>query len=162
MSKDHKKVLLVTDDPETDSMSIGDVIVIDEDRYRGAYSGHSFTAWVNRIPFNASGADVPCAEFWDNNTTIFGGGSNPDEAVKDLLRKLDILMDNPPEGVEKEYFPCRPRFIYYTGVYKHSVPHENDRTVCIDGDMRFFKLYPRAAAFIGELLTSGRSRLFLN
>lgn len=160
--EDDSNVQLVTDDPDTALQLIGDVIVVDEDRYIGSYSGYRFTAWINRVPFEASGGDTLCADFWMQNKTIFGGGQTPDDAVSDLINKLDTLMDNPPEGIKAQYTPCRPRFVYYSGFYSGYVAYETDRTVCIDGDPRFERLYPVANALVRKLSDNGMSRLFMN
>lgn len=152
---------LTTSDPETTLSCLGDVIVIDEDLYDGTYSGHSFTAWINRIPFNASGGDGDCEEFWSSNKVIFGGADTPDLAICDLLKKLDVLFDNPPEGVDAQYVPCRPRFVFYTGCFEGSPVHKKTRAVCIDAGQMFVTLYPRTAELIAELTKSGYSRLFM-
>lgn len=66
------------------------------DRYSGVYSGGAFTAWnldVCDVPYQiCSGDNAAMAIFDDlkNGDTgiVYGAGSTPDAAVKDLWRKI--------------------------------------------------------------------------
>lgn len=130
---------LTTDDP--DPVHVQNIIFIDEDRYTGAYSGHRYTAWVGNIPDDASGGDSTCAEFWDTNKVIFGGGSTPDEAVADLFRKLWV-----PDGPYENYCPT---LILYTGIYESNDPSTRAITLCSSRqnfyDERLRVVYPKAS-----------------
>ncbi len=88
-------------------------IWIDKDRYGGVYSGSAFTAWVYGIPIrmsdntppglnwsfgvpdDASGGQSVCEAFWTHRELptfpIYGGGSTPLEAAKDLLSKISKI-----------------------------------------------------------------------
>jgi hypothetical protein len=88
-------------DPHEDSER--SVIQIDRDRYRGHYSGHSYTAWIGVRPSMIDGPDPECDEFWEEwkDKLLFGGGETPQEAFKDLIKKADALDiylvdDEPP------------------------------------------------------------------
>ena len=66
-------------------------LVVINDRYSGAYSGGGFTAWnlyVDEIPTDIDDSDNECMEFWITNKIPVGIGSNPEEAIEDLKRKL--------------------------------------------------------------------------
>lgn len=62
------------------------------DRYGGAYSGGSYTAFnldFYEIPEEANGSDVECMAFWDEaNKDNIGFGATPQEAYEDLENKL--------------------------------------------------------------------------
>lgn len=66
-------------------------ITIIQDRYGGVYSGGQWTAWnlyPGVIPFQESSNDVICGTFWQVTNMIVGIGNTPDEALKDLIKKL--------------------------------------------------------------------------
>ena len=90
-------------------------ILVARDRYGGSYSGHAYTAWNYGIcikgnpiddvrlfwahgePSDASAGDSTCEEFWNSlrkdpkNFPIYGGGNTPEEAVGNLIYKLNDL-----------------------------------------------------------------------
>lgn len=99
----------IIDEEEADYEHRLNAILIDEDRYHGAYSHHGYTAWLNRIPSDISAGDTTCGEFWRQNTLIFGGGNTPDEAAADLIEKIG--------GTDFELGAYLPKFIYNTGVF---------------------------------------------
>jgi hypothetical protein len=71
------------------------------DRYNGAYSDGkwlAFNQYHYNIPDEVDDGDVECCMFWYNqrrleknneNYMIIGIGNTIDEAMKDLLRKMD-------------------------------------------------------------------------
>lgn len=66
-------------------------ILIDRDRYCGAYSGYPYTAWVDEIPFEVDAGDSTCEEFWDNPVNwMCGFGNTPAEAASDIVKKLGL------------------------------------------------------------------------
>lgn len=138
-------------------MRHADVILIDEDRYNGLYSAHRYTAWCGLIPDEVNSDEKTCKQFWEENLTVFGGGNDPDEAVLDLFTKLHKLIDGLKDSV---YFPCVPRFVYYTGYVKdnHWVKL---RHVCIYEDYRFPVLYPKSDMFIKTVREKGSSLVFM-
>lgn len=71
-------------------------LTIIKDRYNGVYSGGNFTAWnmyYYDIPTNPALGDITCLEFWNNTSIPVGRGVTPDEAVKDLQKRLEALKD---------------------------------------------------------------------
>ena len=62
------------------------------DRYTGTYSGGAYLAFnleFNEIPRAVVGADVICRYFFYNNKDlVYGRGNTPDEAIKDLARRI--------------------------------------------------------------------------
>lgn len=70
-----------------------ELIQIDEDRYNGAYSDHTYTAWMGARPDGISDPDPTCQAFWDKwkDKAIYGGGETPQEAYLDLVKKHDDL-----------------------------------------------------------------------
>lgn len=64
-------------------------IIINEDRYSGSYSGHTYTAWLGLVPDDVDAGDSTCEDFWKNNKVLFGGGATPDKAVVALIKKLN-------------------------------------------------------------------------
>lgn len=68
-------------------------ITVDEDRYGGAYSGASYTAWIGDAPDDISEGDGICEEFWKNNIDyVYGTGGSPQNAILDLLGKTGIYL----------------------------------------------------------------------
>ena len=53
------------------------------DRYTGCYSGGKFTEW------NFYADDVGCATFFSNTKNIYGRGKTPNDAVMDLINRLE-------------------------------------------------------------------------
>lgn len=68
------------------------LVMIDNDRYGGAYSGAAFTAWPGVRPSDIDAGDGTCEEFWrafDNKEfwqNICGRGDTPQAALKDLRK----------------------------------------------------------------------------
>ena len=62
------------------------------DRYNGVYSGAKWTAWPDypdTIPEDINSDDVSCDSFWLHaDKSSIGIGDTPEEAVRDLERKL--------------------------------------------------------------------------
>ena len=68
-------------------------LTIINDRYTGTYSGGEFTAWnmdYHEIPIAPDDDDVTCATFWARNKIPVGRGKTPEEAVRDLGRRLKL------------------------------------------------------------------------
>lgn len=66
-------------------------LTIVADRYGGCYSGGAYTAWQMEpweVPSDISDGDLDCSIFWADNELICGKGSTPDEAERDLLKKI--------------------------------------------------------------------------
>lgn len=66
-------------------------LVIIKDRYMGTYSGGEYTAWNmyhEEIPEDIDEDDVSCYAFWRSYSGVVGLGKTPDDAIKDLERKL--------------------------------------------------------------------------
>lgn len=71
-------------------------VTIVEDRYNGTYSGGRYTAWNLfpwEIPDGAFEDDTSCMFFWEDNEKhnefTVGLGDTPDEAERDLIRKME-------------------------------------------------------------------------
>ncbi len=76
------------------------------DRYNGAYSGGkwlAFNQYYYNIPEEIDDGDVECCVFWSNqrsleknneNYMIIGIGDTIDEAMKDLLKKVNERENN--------------------------------------------------------------------
>lgn len=63
------------------------------DRYCSCYSGGKYTAWnllPECVPEEINGGDDECFDFWLNKKDdyIYGLGSTPEEAIKDLYKKI--------------------------------------------------------------------------
>ena len=68
-------------------------LTIINDRYTGTYSGGKFTAWnldYYKIPVDPDDDDVTCMAFWATNKIPVGRGDSPEDAVKDLERRLGL------------------------------------------------------------------------
>lgn len=66
-------------------------LTIVADRYGGCYSGGEYTAWLmepGEVPGEIGCGDLTCGAFWAENTLLCGKGSTPDEAERDLLKKI--------------------------------------------------------------------------
>ena len=66
-------------------------ITIVKDRFGGTYSGGAYTAWhLNpwEIPSDLSAGDLSCCDFLAHSRLIYGKGSTPDEAERDLMDKI--------------------------------------------------------------------------
>ena len=66
------------------------------DRYSGVYSGGEFVAWnleVGCVPQEPSHDDCTCSLFWDLNKIPAGIGKTPDQAIKDLQRRMQIIKE---------------------------------------------------------------------
>ena len=71
-------------------------LTIINDRYTGTYSGGIFTAWnmdYHEIPTDPDEDDVTCMLFWAKTDIIVGRGETPQEAVDDLIRRLEELSN---------------------------------------------------------------------
>ena len=71
-------------------------LTIINDRYMGTYSGGEFTAWnmaYYGIPTEPAEDDVTCMWFWETTKIPVGRGKTPQEAVKDLKRRLEEVKD---------------------------------------------------------------------
>ena len=66
------------------------LVVIDDDRYSGAYSNASYTAWRGGKPDDIDAGDTTCEEFWKKyRNCLHGRGNTPQEAFRDLLVKVE-------------------------------------------------------------------------
>lgn len=66
-------------------------LTIIADRYNGAYSGGSYTAWnlyPHDVPGCVYGDDCECHRFWLKNEIVCGKGNTVSEALADLYIKL--------------------------------------------------------------------------
>lgn len=67
-------------------------IIVIQDRYSGVYSGGKYTAWNTfDIPEEIDESDPICAEFWYTYIGTVGKGDTPEEAIKDLYIKTEVL-----------------------------------------------------------------------
>lgn len=77
---------------EQDPMGLsGYPMTIVADRYGGCYSGGAYTAWnleLWEVPDEIGCGDLICAAFWADNKLICGKGDTPDEAERDLIRRI--------------------------------------------------------------------------
>ena len=67
-------------------------LTIVRDRYRGTYSGGKYTAWNLRpdeVPAQIFWDDCGCADFFDSTEKLYGRGATPEEAIKDLEKRLE-------------------------------------------------------------------------
>lgn len=67
-------------------------LTIIRDRYNGAYSGGKYLAFnlnLNEIPLEIEGNDSDCMNFFYDNKLIIGKGHTIEEAVNDLIEKLE-------------------------------------------------------------------------
>lgn len=148
-SKEPKKIRstdqLTTDDPDTYDENCADVLIIDEDRYGGSYSGYKFTVWINKIPDGISADDVTCCEYWSTNTTLFGGGETPDDACLDLINKLTKIADESLDLDSVDKICCTPKFIYYSGEYIDNEYSEIGHFIMTDKDDNFKTLFPKTS-----------------
>ena len=71
-------------------------ITIIRDRYEGTYSGALWLVFpvdYNEIPEGVDGDDVECAEFWESYKEPVGKGTYPNDALADLLEKMNESED---------------------------------------------------------------------
>jgi hypothetical protein len=133
-------------DDQSESLHLMNAIVVQEDRYGGCYSNHSFTAWVNVVPDDASAGDPTCEAFWKNNKILFGGGGTPDDAVADLLTKLYV------DNVQTEYLgnPVNQGAAYFNSIWNTSEydakPRHDEEFIGTIKDRRFKDLYPKSVS----------------
>lgn len=67
------------------------LVVIDDDRYDGAYSHAPYTAWWGIPPDDIDSGDTDCDIFWHENPDVLcGKGLSPQEALKDLIAKIEV------------------------------------------------------------------------
>ncbi len=63
-------------------------------RYQGVYEGGRFVAFnlfAQDVPEQVFGDDVECADFfWGDSRVVFGVGDCLDDAVADLVGRLDL------------------------------------------------------------------------
>lgn len=68
-------------------------LTIIRDRYGGIYSGGEYTAWNEdfySLPEEIDGDDVTAARFFYKcDSYCYGTGKTPDEALEDLIRKIE-------------------------------------------------------------------------
>ena len=67
-------------------------LTIIKDRYQGTYSGGKFTAWNLKhfdVPEAIQGDDLTASVFWQYDDFIVGKGDTPEEAILDLIEKLE-------------------------------------------------------------------------
>lgn len=63
--------------------------IILADRYSGAYSGASWTAWNGyAIPAGPEDGDVLCRNFWQDYKGPVGKGSTPNDAYQSLCKQV--------------------------------------------------------------------------
>ena len=61
------------------------------DRYHGCYSGADWLAFpldFDEIPEDVNDEDLPCQDFWDNYNEPVGMGGTPEDALADLIAKM--------------------------------------------------------------------------
>lgn len=116
------------------------LVLIDEDRYGGAYSNHSFTAWLNTVPDQIDAGDSGCEEFWKENDVVFGGGSTPDDAVADLMDKLYNKLELKDPVYNTEWTPC-VEAVFLIGALSHG-----DVAVAVKQKEVFKILFPKSYA----------------
>lgn len=66
-------------------------VTIISDRYHGCYSGASWLAFpldFDEIPEDVNDEDLPCQDFWDNYDEPIGLGETPEDALADLIAKM--------------------------------------------------------------------------
>ena len=96
------------DDTHTWESEIYPITII-EDRYTGVYSRGIYTAWncdPEDIPSDISAGDVTCMMYWENDTEhrkYVGRGSTPDEALKDLKRRVGEIWMFQEELILESY-----------------------------------------------------------
>ena len=66
------------------------LVVIDDDRYSGCYSGAAYTAWRGGKPDAIDAGDNECDEFWHKyEDCMHGRGNTPQAAFLDLKAKFE-------------------------------------------------------------------------
>lgn len=87
----NREIPEIEDADEFDKIDIYPLTIV-ADRYNGTYSGGKFTAWnkdVYDIPESIDSDDLSCSGFWRRYRGLVGKGPTPNEAVKDLWRKME-------------------------------------------------------------------------
>jgi len=78
-------------------------LVVVLDRYNGTYSGGKWTAWnLSYVPSKIDADDVECADFFSENTIVYGRGETPQEAIDDLKMILDCGVSDPDEEDDED------------------------------------------------------------
>jgi hypothetical protein len=110
-----------------------DLVVVEEDRYTGAYSGALFTAWWGIPPDDIDAGDMECGEFWRTHKDVLCGmGNTPQAAFQDLAKKVDAAgwlfeprFADVPNGIkygEHLYFLCAsPEFFTWLSVTEKAI-----------------------------------------
>lgn len=66
-------------------------------RYSGVYEGGRYAAFATQyydIPQAATGSDIPCSEWWAYNLHLVGIGNEINEAIENLIAKLQPIYSN--------------------------------------------------------------------
>ena len=75
---------------QSESRHYRELVVVDDDRYSGAYSRAEYTAWWGIPPDDIDAGDPTCDEFWYKNPEVLcGKGNTAQEAFRDLAAKID-------------------------------------------------------------------------
>lgn len=105
----NKVASIINNNGNTTDKELPDIypLTVVKDRYNGTYSGGKYTAWKLYpwgIPEAVFGDDNSCWNYFRSTHDIYGRGDTPDEAVIDLKRRLDKL-------VESGKFPSYEQFL---------------------------------------------------
>lgn len=88
----HAELAKTGEKAEQDPMRLsGYPLTIVADRFGGIYSGGAYTAWNLEpweVPGDVAAGDLDSAIFWSENRLLYGKGGTPDEAERDLLKKI--------------------------------------------------------------------------
>lgn len=88
------------------------LVVVDHDRYGGAYSGSEYTAWLGAPPEAIDDGDGTCERFWARfSPPVFGRGQTARIAYDDLKAKYEDL------GTFGRMWDCR--FVHVNGGPDH-------------------------------------------
>lgn len=71
-----------------------DKFVVIRDKYEGLFSDAKWTAWIEEVPVGPEEDDLTCSEFWRDPAYTYGKGVNPEEALENLIQKLDDSFDD--------------------------------------------------------------------
>lgn len=73
-------------------------IVVDDDRYSGAYSNARHTAWIGPPPEDIGGDDLSCSLFWEDQMAQpddpFGRGETETDAILELLTVNNLRLED--------------------------------------------------------------------